>query len=205
MGTREHNTLKQSGCTYYFTTTVLEWKHVFIKQSVISILINSILFFQNNRQVRTNGYCIMPNHLHWIFTLPEYMDDVVKIVQTFKSYTTTQTLKSFKSSTLDDKEPIEKIFDKNNSIKAETSSTLLETFYHLNPDKRSFHHFWQTDSDLKVVYSESFLHEKLDYIYFNPAQENWSIVRKPECYPFSSCRYYHKDNDWNEIDILSLF
>ena len=65
-------------------------------------------------------------------------------------------------------------------------------------------HFWQADSDLKAVYSESFLHEKLEYIHFNPTQENWAIVKEPESYPFSSCRYYYTGKEWYEIDIISL-
>jgi len=77
MGTRNHILLKHNSGTYYFTTTVVDWKHIFIKRSVIFTLINSILFFQNERQVRTNGYCIMPNHLHWIFTLPGNDDDII--------------------------------------------------------------------------------------------------------------------------------
>ena len=49
----------------------------------------------------------MPNHIHWIFTLPEENDDVVKIITTFKSYTATQILQRLKSSNRYDKEPVD--------------------------------------------------------------------------------------------------
>ena len=146
----------------------------------------------------------MPNHLHWIFTLPEQMNDVIKIIQTFKSFTAVQILKELKRSILYNNEHVAKIFDGNKNIIKENASALLNAFHRPNPAKRSFHRFWQTDSDLKAVYSESFLREKLDYIHYNPVQEHWLITEEPEDYPFSSYRYYYKDDDWNGIDILSL-
>ncbi len=204
MSTREHKRLQHKGCTYYFTTTVCEWKHIFIKQSVISLIIDSFLFFQNNRNILTNGYCIMPNHIHWIFTLPEENDDVIKIITTFKSYTSTQILKKLKSSGEYDIEPVDTIFDNNLNIKGTISSSLLKIFYNPNPAKRSTYTFWQKDSDIKAVYTEYFLREKLKYIHTNPLQKHWSIVDKPVLYPFSSCRYYVNDKDWHGINILSL-
>ncbi len=146
----------------------------------------------------------MPNHIHWIFTLPEENDDVVKIITTFKSYTATQILKRLKSSDIYDKEPVDTNFDNNHNIKGATSSSLLTTFYNPNPVKRSHHTFWQKDSDLKAVYTEFFLREKLEYIHANPTQEQWAIVDTQEIYPFSSCRYYISGNDWYGINILSL-
>jgi len=104
----------------------------------------------------------MPNHLHWIFTLPDHLEDAVKVIRTFKSYNATQILKILKSSSQYDIEPLQKIFDGKSKLKAEVSSALLDTFYHPYPAKRSLHQCWQSDPELKAVYSESFLHEKLD-------------------------------------------
>ena len=86
MGAREHKQLQHKGCTYYFTTAVCDRKHIFIKRSVISLIIDSFLFFHNIRNVLTDGYCIMPNHIHWVFSLSEENDNVVNITGTFKSY-----------------------------------------------------------------------------------------------------------------------
>ena len=204
MGTRDHSQLKCNGSTYYFTTTVVDWKPVFIKRSAISILLDSILFFQNERQVRTNGYCIMPNHLHWIFTLPENNDDIVAIIHTFKSYPATQVLKRLKEDFNFSQEPIDKIFVGNSKTRQEDTDLLLKTFSYPNHDKRSFHQFWQKDSDIKAIYTEDFLRRKLEYIHNNPIQPHWAIVEQSEDYPFSSCRYYHTGQDWNGINILSL-
>ncbi len=189
MGTRDHIMLKYNSETYYFTTTVVDWKHVFIKLSVISTLINSILFFQNERQVRTNGYCIMPNHLHWIFTLPGNDDDIITIIRTFKSYTAIQVLKRLKESTDFNKEAIDRTFVGKSQIRHEDADFLLKTFYCSNHIKRSFHRFWQNDSDLEAVYRETFLRRKLEYIHKYPIQPHWALVEQPEADPFSSFRY----------------
>lgn len=74
-----------------------------------------------------------------------------------------------KSSSQYDIEPLQKIFDGKSKLKAEVLSALLDTFYHPYPAKGSLHQFWQSNPDLKAVYSESFLHEKLEYIHYYPA------------------------------------
>lgn len=109
----------------------------------------------------------MSNHIHWIFTLPEEYDDVIKIITTFINYTATQILKRLKSTTGFDSESVDTVFKNNHNLITEKSSSLLETFYNPNIAKRSTYTFWQKDSDLKAVYKESFLREKLAYIHAN--------------------------------------
>jgi REP element-mobilizing transposase RayT len=66
MTTRNHQTLEKRGGIYFVIITVMGWKHVFIKQKYLNTIIESFRFYQDTRDVYTVGYCIMPNHLHWI-------------------------------------------------------------------------------------------------------------------------------------------
>jgi len=85
MTTRDHKYYQEYGGIYFLTSTVHGWKHIFIKKSYLNLIVETILFFQNQRKVSTIGYCIMPNHIHWLLKLDSNNNDYIKILQTFKA------------------------------------------------------------------------------------------------------------------------
>ena len=72
MPIRDHECVSNLGVTFFLTSSIMGWKHVFIKPILLDILINCLKFYQDKRQVKTVGYCLMPNHIHW-----ELVTDVV--------------------------------------------------------------------------------------------------------------------------------
>jgi len=74
----ENTSFKLDGGVYFLTITIMGWKHVFIKREYLDFIIDSLKFFQDKRDVKTVGYCLMPNHLHWIFKLSSSYSDLVK-------------------------------------------------------------------------------------------------------------------------------
>lgn len=54
---------------------------------------------------------------------------------------------------------------------------------------------FETSSDIKVRWTEKFLHQKLDYIHANPVSDNWSLVDDPAKYPYSSAGFYMLGTD----------
>jgi len=63
MSTRDHQFISQLGATFFLTSSIIGWKHVFIKSTLLDTLIKCIAFYQDKRNVRTVGYCLMPNHI----------------------------------------------------------------------------------------------------------------------------------------------
>jgi hypothetical protein len=57
---------------------------------------------------------------------------------------------------------------------------------------------WQDGNHAKVIYTNEFFYEKLNYIHQNPVQD--MIVDKPEEYLFSSARNYAELS--NLLDII---
>lgn len=205
MTTRQHDQLREYGRCYFMTSTVVAWKHIFIRQSPISIILNSILFFQEIRKVKTVGYCLMPNHLHWIFVLPDDFDDVSFVIRTFKSFSATAIIKNLKRMCSFGTEPVLELFRRNLVVRIEDPCSLLDCFSDkMESMARQFHRFWQENSDIKAVCSESFLKVKLNYIHSNPLQPHWAFVDEASDYPYSSCRFYQNNLDWNGIDIVQL-
>jgi putative transposase len=205
MTTRQHDQLRENGRCYFMTSTVVAWKHVFIWHSLISIIFNSIQFFQEKRKVKTVGYCLMPNHFHWIFILPDDFDDVSFVIRTFKSYTATTIIKNLKRMCSLGMEPVPELFRRNPVVRIEDPCSLLDFFSDkMESMARQFHRFWLENSDIKAVCSESFLKEKLNYIHNNPLRPHWAFVDEASDYPYGSCRFYRNNLDWNGINIMQL-
>lgn len=205
MTTRNHQDLEKIGGVYSITATVAGWKHVFIKQKYLDEVMESFHFFQKKRSVYTVGYCIMPNHIHWIIKLSESQYDFSKILQTFKSYIAHQMLHYISVEDENSNHPNYAIFDDNKNVVIESPKSLLSYFSRLaENDADQAHRFWQRDSDVKLIESYNFLQQKLDYIHRNPIQDNWMIVEDPVDYQYSSCGYYMNGIDWNRLRIANL-
>jgi hypothetical protein len=133
-------------------------------------------------------------------------DDIVKVLRTLKSYTATQLLKQLIKEVQSGDLPLHHLFVGNSQILQENPKCMLEYFSLLaKEDLDQSHRFWQRDSDVKLIDSNKFLIQKLQYIHNNPVRERWNIIKEPDTYPFSSCRYYENGKDWNNLNIQSLF
>ena len=202
----ENTSFKLDGGVYFLTITIMGWKHVFIKREYLDFIIDSLKFYQDKRDVKTVGYCLMPNHLHWIFKLSLSYSDIVKILRTIKSFTATQLLKRLNSEVRSYVLPVHPIFIGNRNVNVEEPKDILKYFsYCARSDIDQLHRFWQRESDIKLIDSYKFLIQKLRYIHNNPIREKWELVKDPVEYPYSSCRFYENSSDWNGLHIQSLF
>jgi hypothetical protein len=61
---------------------------------------------------------------------------------------------------------------------------------------------WQDCNQAKVICSNEFLYQKLDYIYKNPVKE--LIVEKEKDYLFSSSRNYADLDNYLDIELITL-
>jgi REP element-mobilizing transposase RayT len=183
----------------------MDWRHIFIKPIYLQMVIESIRFFQEKRHVSTVGYCIMPNHVHWIFKLSDSDRNVVKIIQTFKNFTATQSIRLLISEAKNGESELLNIYRQKDSIKRESSAKLLDFFSTLaSKSPNQNHKFWQPDSDLRYLLSDDMLRQKLEYIHLNPIQPQWQLVDDPNAFLFSSCKFYEKSADWNHLRIERL-
>ena len=163
------------------------------------------MFYQDMRQVKTVGYCLMPNHIHWLFHIQDKKIDAIWVLRTFKSFIATQAIIYLKKREHMETEPLHTIFQNNTNIKSDSARNLLNYFAEcakLAPGQN--HRFWQRNSDLKFIPNYDMLRQKLDYIHYNPLQSHWELVTEAFSYPFSSCKYYDSGEDSQGLEILNL-
>jgi putative transposase len=61
-----------------------------LKEKAIAEIIKESIAFFEGKELNTHAYCIMPNHLHWVFTHNEEAQVLWRILQRMKRYTGTQ-------------------------------------------------------------------------------------------------------------------
>ncbi len=54
---------------YFYTDTIFDFDHLLKDDNLKMIIINSLKFLVQQKLVEINGYVIMPNHIHLIWTM----------------------------------------------------------------------------------------------------------------------------------------
>ena len=70
----------------FVTTTVFEWKPVWARDEVESVLVEELRNLRSQFQVAIISYVIMPSHIHLLLGFSD-IELISKCIQTFKSIT----------------------------------------------------------------------------------------------------------------------
>ena len=73
----------------FFTATILEWKQLFVLDSMKQIIISSLQYLVNEGRVKIYGFVFMPNHIHLIWQIQDGHEKA-KVQQSFLKYTAQQ-------------------------------------------------------------------------------------------------------------------
>ena len=150
----------------YITITCLEWKPVLADDSYKNIVLDSLGFLTSGKRVNIFAFVIMSNHLHMIWQmLDEHKREDVR--RDFLRYTGQQILKGLRMQ----------------------QSDFLQELY-VNAKDRKYQ-VWERNALSIPLYSDSFFHQKLDYIHNNPVRAG--LCRYPEEYHYSSALFYYKN------------
>ena len=172
---RQTSITYQDSQTYFLTTTVTEFTHIFQIPELAKILMENLNFYIKNFEIELHGFVIMPNHFHLLLTMGN-KGNVSQFMGQIKEYSAKQVIKWCK---------------KNNKNK------LLNTFTKSANKHQPTHEFqvWQTRFDDLVIYNEKTFRTKLQYIHNNPLQEHWQLAKRQEDYSLSSAQFYLKDKE----------
>jgi REP element-mobilizing transposase RayT len=153
---------------YFVTASIAGWKHLLSKPAYIQIVLDSLVWFQNEKRILLFAFVIMPSHLHMILKPEEAM--IGDVIRDFGSYTAHAILHELHKDKMQD---------------------LLLFFHQQRRDARHKHSIWQ-DIQAKNVYSHAFLSQKLDYIHGNPVSKKWRLAANQAAYKYSSACFYEK-------------
>lgn len=139
---------------YFLTFTVKNWYYIFDRHNRFEILADSIKYCQKNKGLKIYAYVFMINHIHLIVSAP----DAIAFVRDFKKYTSNQIQKNIIAS----------------------DPGLISLF--LNNDGKW--NLWQDTNMPKIIESERYLSQKINYIHNNPVRKQY--VQNPEYWFWSS-------------------
>jgi REP element-mobilizing transposase RayT len=166
---------------YFITTTIVDWQYVFTSDKYFQILIDSIKFCMNNKDLHLHGYVIMPNHAHYITSTDgqHSLSDIMRDMGTFTSRAITRLLEE------------------------ERRGELLNIFRAAaEADNRgNIYKVWQDGFHPIALESENFFNQKLAYIHDNPVRKGY--VEQSEHWKYSSARnYILNDHSIIKVELL---
>lgn len=149
---------------YYLTSTIVEWKPLFLGPDVVQIILDSLQFLQKESRLTIYSYVIMENHLHLIASAK----NLSKEIGNFKSYTARKIIDQYK---------------KCNPLLLKELSKAKKLF-----KKDRDYQFWQEGFYPKQIHSEEMMRQKIEYIHYNPVRRGY--IDEPEQWRYSSARNY---------------
>ncbi|MGB4774927.1 MAG: transposase, partial [Daejeonella sp.] len=88
---RKYKFLNKEGL-YFVSFATINWIDVFIRPVYNDLLVESLTYCKNNLGLELYCWCIMPSHLHLIYSAKNHNPDVV--LGRFKEYTSKQLVKA---------------------------------------------------------------------------------------------------------------
>lgn len=187
------------GYTFFVTTTVMNFDHVFdCGEQYYHILLNSLKHVVDEQRVTLLAYVFMPSHVHFVVNLPPG-ESVSDMMRDFKKYTSTRVRQQLERD--DQVKWIERL-RANVGRKLPTSRTpggVRTSVLTLHGDdskskpltslrKKQVFKLWMDRFDDVVIYTEKMLSIKIMYIHENPVRAG--LVKRPEDWKYSSARNY---------------
>jgi REP element-mobilizing transposase RayT len=115
----------------------------------------------------------MPNHLHVLIDFAASSKSINTIISNGKRFIAYELVKRLQES-------------RNDEMLKKIAQAVIAS----DKDRGKKHQVFERSFDCKLITTEHFFLEKLNYIHSNPCSGVWSLVKNPVEYPHSSARYY---------------
>ena len=157
---------------FFVTSTVVDWVDVFTRPLYKNIVVDSLRYCQQNKELEIYAWVLMTNHLHMIVGTSGVMS-LGEVMRDFKKFTAKAVVRAIQENPEESRR-----------------QWLLDRFRFraANDRKVAGYKFWQEDNHVESVVSLPFFVQKLNYIHLNPVRQEF--VDRPEDYPYSSARNY---------------
>lgn len=170
--------MKKSNSLYFFTATILEWKHLLKKDKYKDIIVQSLKYLHSKEKIKVYAFVIMPNHIHLVWKIVgdiSYSD----IQRNFLKYTAQIILSDLKKY----------------------HAEVLKHFYVGAKDRE--YQVWERNPLSIEIISQYVAEQKINYTHKNPLAEKWKLAEEPQKYKYSSAKFYYEGYD--EFKFLSNY
>lgn len=133
------------GNIYYLTITVTNWVDIFTRNIYKHVILDSLRYCQQNKNLKLYAWCLMSNHLHLVAEAVNnaHLSDILRDFKKFSSYKIIETIKSGNESRQD--------------------WMLYRFAYAAKFDSKVTNYkFWQEGNEPKEIYSNDFMKRKLN-------------------------------------------
>ena len=150
---------------HFITSTIIEWLPVFTTRTYFEIIIDSLKFCQDNKQLKLYAYVILDNHFHLIVSAP----DLPAVLASLRKFTARGII---------------------NQLKHDEKKWLLNqlAYYKKRHKTNSDFQVWEEGTQPKLITTDKMLLQKTEYIHYNPVKRG--LVDEPEHWRYSSARNY---------------
>lgn len=177
--------IRNQPAIHFITFTVTEWIDVFTRKQYRDILVDSIRYCQQEKELVLYSWCIMSNHLHLIISARE--KNLSDVLRDFKKFTSKQLIRAIKDN------------------KEESRREWMLAIFRKAGEKNcrnAEYQFWRQDNRPMELYSGAFVFQKRNYIHLNPVAAG--IVEKPEDYLYSSAKDYYSQKKCGLLDVVFI-
>ncbi|MBK6543023.1 MAG: hypothetical protein IPG10_17415 [Flavobacteriales bacterium] len=164
----------KEGGVFFCSFTCYKWLPLFERADMYDWIHDWFrrLHAEHNRLI---GYVIMPNHLHMLLLVPEGTS-VNKLLAEGKRFMAYAIRKRLEAGGHED-----------------LLAVMAEGVRNGDAARGQKYRAFETSSDIKECWSETFLHQKLEYMHANPVSGKWSLAEDPALYPYSSAAFYERN------------
>ena len=150
---------------YFMTCSIVDWLPIFSIPAAVQLVLDSLIFLQDERDFKLYSYVVMENHMHLIAR----SDELQKCMREFKSFTARQIVDHLSLC--------------GHSLYLRKLEKLKLTHHH-----DSDFQFWQEGYHPKQIDNDKIMEQKMGYIHNNPVKRGY--VDQPEHWRYSSARNY---------------
>ncbi len=174
---RSRYTIREAGVPYFITCTVVQWLPLFTRKPYFDILLESLQFCRQHKDLKVYAYVILDNHFHLVAAA----DKLADIIRDFKSYTAKGLIAR---------------------LEQDQKTWVLNQFqYYKQATKiQSDYQVWQEGFHPQQIISEEMLRQKIDYLHHNPVRAG--LVAQPEDWVYSSAGHFAGGKGLLELDSL---
>jgi REP element-mobilizing transposase RayT len=158
------------GVVYFLTYSVVEWLPVFVTESTLKTVTESLTFCHKQKHLRINAFVIMPTHLHMIVFDADFNNErLIRTLTDFRKFTGRQL---------------------SDYCMNHFPPCFADTLREQATDDRE-RRFWQPSRHPEAILTEGFWRQKLDYLHDNPCRKG--LVLRPQDWRWSSAAWYAAD------------
>ena len=164
---------------FFITFTCSHWLPLFELTSSYDLVYKWFDYLKQQGHY-INAYVIMPNHIHAIIGFRKSNKSINEIIGDGKRFISYDIVKRLKEQNHTD--------------------ILLQLSNHVNKtdaERKKKHKIFETSFDWKLIYTDKFMFQKMDYIHLNPCRSKLLLANNPIDYVYSSASNYTLESKSN--------